>query len=87
MKGCPFCVDFKKMLQEQNIDFIERDIDEHAEEYDLFSKINKNDMIPAVLIIESVDGNHLDYHYVPERDYNELKEAVSIIQNHRKILD
>ena len=34
MKGCPFCVDFKKMLDESNIEYFDRDIDENSEEYD-----------------------------------------------------
>ena len=29
MKGCPFCDDFKKMLTEEDIEFIDRDIHEH----------------------------------------------------------
>lgn len=86
MKGCPFCQDFKDMLKESEIDFIERDIDEHKEEYDLFSEINKNDMIPALLIIESDNENHQAFQYVPERDYNELTEALAIVQNHRSLI-
>jgi hypothetical protein len=86
MKGCPFCQDFKEMLKEAQIEFIERDIDEHHEEYDLFSSINKNDMIPALLIIESNGDNHEPYQYVPERDFNELTEALAIIENHRKVI-
>jgi glutaredoxin len=86
MKGCPFCKDFKDMLSEAEIDFIERDIDEHKDEYDLFSEINKNDMIPALLIIESDDQEHKAYQYVPERDYNELTEALAIVRNHLSIL-
>ncbi len=86
MKGCPFCVDFKKMLDEANIEFFERDIDEFSEEYDLFSKINNNEMIPALLIIETENGEHTAYQYVPDRDYNELTEAVAIIENHKKLI-
>ena len=86
MKGCPFCKDFKDMLSESKIDFVERDIDEHKDEYDLFSKINKNDMIPALLIIETEEEEHRAYQYVPERDYNELTEALAIVENHRSIL-
>jgi len=86
MQGCPFCTDFKKMLEEARIEFFERDIDEFSEEYDLFSKINKNEMIPAVLIIETENGEHTAYQYVPERDFNELTEAVAIIKNHRTLI-
>jgi len=80
MKGCPFCVDFKKMLDESNIEYFDRDIDENSEEYDLFSKVNNNEMIPAILIIEKEGEEVSAYQYVPERDYNELEDAVKIIK-------
>ena len=82
MKGCPFCEDFKKMLNEENISFHDRDIDEYSEEYDVFSKITNNDMIPSVLVIEGDDKNHKSYLYAPERNYNELTEALEIIKKH-----
>ena len=84
MQGCPFCTDFKNMLSEQNIEFFDRDIDEYKEEYDTFSTITENDMIPALLIIEG--DNNDDYKsflYVPEKDYMELTEAVDIIKKHK----
>ena len=34
MEGCPFCVDFKKMLEENRIDFHDRDIEDYKDEYD-----------------------------------------------------
>jgi hypothetical protein len=43
-------------------------------------------MIPAVLIIETENGEHTAYQYVPERDFNELTEAVTIIENHRSLI-
>jgi glutaredoxin len=82
MKGCPFCSQFKDMLDEQNIVYHERDIDENKEEYDLFSEITKNDMIPSFMIIEKYGENYQSYLYAPERDYNELTEAVEIIKGH-----
>lgn len=82
MKGCPFCEDFKKMLQENNISFHDRDIDEYSEEYDVFSKITENDMIPAFLIIEGDEQQHKSFLYAPERNYNELTEALEIIKKH-----
>jgi glutaredoxin len=87
MKGCPFCVDFKNMLDESNIEYFDRDIDENSEEYDLFSKVNNNEMIPAILIIEKEGEEVSAYQYVPERDYNELTEALAIIENHRSLLN
>jgi glutaredoxin len=84
MEGCPFCEEFKKMLQKENIEFFARDIDEHKEEYDNYSKITENDMVPALLIIEGENDNYKSYLYAPERNYNELTEALGIIQEHRK---
>ncbi len=84
MKGCPFCTDFKEMLTTEGIEFFDRDIDEYEGEYELFVEVTNNDMIPALLIIEGDDNNHRSFLYAPERDYNELTEAISIIQEHRK---
>ena len=84
MKTCPHCHDFKKMLNEAGIEFFDRDIDEHEEEYNLFSEITENDMIPALLVIESDDDNHESFLYAPDRNYNELTEAVDIIRGHQK---
>lgn len=84
MKGCPFCTDFKEMLVNENIEFFDRDIDEYKSEYDLFVEVTDNDMIPALLIIEGDNNNHESFLYAPERNYNELTEALDIIQVHRK---
>ena len=84
MKGCPFCTDFKDMLTNEGIEFFDRDIDDYEEEYQLFTEVTDNDMIPAMLLIEGNDQEHKSFLYAPERDYNELSEAVSIIKEHRK---
>jgi hypothetical protein len=44
-------------------------------------------MIPALLIIEKEGDEVAAYQYVPERDYNELTEALTIIENHRSLLN
>jgi hypothetical protein len=41
-------------------------------------------MIPALLIVEGTDDDHKSFLYAPERNYNELTEAVDIINKHRK---
>ena len=84
MEGCPFCQDFKDMLQNENIEFHDRDIDKYKSEYDIFTEITSNDMIPALLIIEGNDLSHESFLYAPERDYNELTEALGIIKEHKK---
>ena len=84
MKGCPFCVDFKDMLTKEGIEFFDRDIDEYKDEYDTFSEITENDMIPALLIIEGDGENYKSFLYAPDRNYYELSEAVQIIKEHQK---
>lgn len=84
MKGCPFCQDFKEMLTNEGIEFYDRDIDEYKEEYDIYSEITDNDMIPALLIVEGDENKHESFIYAPERDYNELTEALDLVNKHRK---
>lgn len=84
MKGCPFCTDFKEMLVKEEIDFFDRDIEVHEDEYNVFVEVTENDMIPALLIIESDNEEHESFLYAPDRNYNDLTEAVDIIQKHRK---
>ena len=82
MKNCPFCQEFKELLMTEGIEFIDRDIQEYEEEYNLFSEITENDMVPALLIIEGNEEEHKSFLYAPERNYNELTEAVDIIRGH-----
>jgi glutaredoxin len=82
MQGCPHCVDFKEMLQKEGIDFVDRDIEENDEEYQVFVEVTKNDYVPALLIIEEGDESYKSFLYAPERDYNELTEALDIIKKH-----
>jgi glutaredoxin len=84
MKGCPFCVEFKKMLKKEGIEFFDRDIDKYKDEYDTFSKIVENDLIPALLIIEGDGKDYQSFLYAPDKNYFELTEAVDIIKEHRK---
>ena len=84
MEGCPHCIDFKKMLKEEGIEFFDRDIDEYEEEYNLFSEITRSDYIPALLIIEGTGDDYESFLYTPDKDYEELTEAVKIINEHRK---
>jgi hypothetical protein len=43
-------------------------------------------MIPALLVIEGDLKKHESFLYVPEKNYNELTEAVDIIRGHQKKL-
>ena len=84
MKGCPFCVDFKDILIREGIEFFDRDIDEYKDEYDIFVEVTGNDMFPSLLVIEGDEEKHESFLYAPERNYNELTEAVDIIKGHMK---
>jgi glutaredoxin len=84
MEGCPFCTEFKEMLTKEGIEFFDRDIDKHEKEYEIFSEVTDNDMIPALLIIEGDGKDHQSFLYAPDRNYVELTEAVDIIKQHRK---
>jgi glutaredoxin len=84
MEGCPFCVEFKEMLTNEGIEFFDRDIDKYKEEYDTFSEITENDMIPALLIIEGENEEYNSFLYAPDRNYYELTEALQIVKEHRK---
>ena len=84
MKSCPFCTEFKEILRNEGIEFFDRDIDKHEDEYNLFVEITENEMIPAFMIIETENDNHESYLYAPDRNYNELTEAVDIIKEHKK---
>lgn len=84
MEGCPFCVDFKELLVKEGIEFFDRDIDKFKDEYDTYVQITENDMIPSLLIIEGDENNYESFLYAPDRNYNELTEAVDIINQHRK---
>jgi len=83
MEGCPYCVQMKDQLRESDIDFVERDIDEHKDEYDMFVEITENEFVPAFMIVESPDtDDHKSYLFAPERDYDEIEEGVAIIKEH-----
>ena len=82
MKGCPFCDVFKGQLKENNLEFNERDIEEHREEYDMFVEITENDYVPAFMIVESSDEKPNSLLFAPERDFNEISEGIDIIKKH-----
>lgn len=85
MNGCPHCKDFKNLLKKNKITFSELDIDEHKNEYDMFvERTGGNEYVPAIMIIDIIDGKNKFHYYAPERDYNELEEALEIIENHRR---
>ena len=78
MEGCPHCHEFKKILSENNLNFVDRDIEEHRDEYELFSKV-KNDLVPAFMVIDEEDTSNSQL-FAPDQDYQTLEEALNIIK-------
>jgi hypothetical protein len=73
----------KDQLKESKIDFIERDIFEHNDEYEMFVEVTQNDFVPAFMIIENPDKeNEKSYLFAPDRDYEDIESGVSIIKEH-----
>lgn len=82
MKTCGFCEQFKTKLNDNNIEFVNRDIHENKEEYDAFVKVTGNDFVPSFMVIESPNENPVSHLYAPGRDYEDLDKALNIIKEH-----
>jgi glutaredoxin len=82
MKGCPYCEQMKEQLKESNLEFVERDINEHEEEYDLFVEVTENDYVPAFMIIESPEHEPKTHLFAPDRDFESIEDGVGIIREH-----
>jgi glutaredoxin len=78
MEGCPWCTEFKKILKENKIKFVNRDIDKYKDEYELFVEITKNDLIPSFMIVET--KSETAQLFAPDRDYDNLNEALDIVK-------
>ncbi len=74
MKGCSHCDKLKEQLTENNIEYIEIDVDENEKLYENFSKKVDNDFLPAIIVGKTV--------FVPERSFKTINEAVKHIKNH-----
>ena len=81
MKSCPHCHTFKKMLEEANIEFFDRDIDEYEEEYDMFVEITGNDFVPAFMLIENSESEKPKTGlFAPDRDFEDVDQGLKIIK-------
>jgi len=81
MKSCPHCVDFKEKLDESEIDYVDRDIFEFEEEYELFVKATDNDFVPAFMLIEDFDGeNPKTSLYAPDQGFDNIENGLQIIK-------
>ena len=81
MKGCPFCVELKEMLEKEDIPFVYRDIHEHEEEYYLFVEVTGNEYVPAFMLIESPEKDPITELFAPDRDFEDINEGFEIIKS------
>ena len=83
MKGCPWCKMMKDSLKESNVKFIERDIDKHKDEYDLFVEATGNDFVPALMLMEVQGDDAKNVRLLaPDRDFQEINEAVDKVKHY-----
>jgi glutaredoxin len=73
MDGCPHCDKLKKLLKENDIEFIELNIEEHEEYYESFSKKVDSDLLPAFIINKTA--------FVPDKSFKTIDDALIIIKN------
>jgi hypothetical protein len=74
-------VDLKEMLIKEGIDFVDRDINEYEEEYNLFVEVTENEYVPAFMLIESPDNEPVTELFAPDRDFDDINEGFEIIKS------
>jgi glutaredoxin len=83
MKGCPWCQIMKDELKEARVKYVERDIDDHKDEYDILVEATSNDYLPALMLITINKGESSDVKLLaPDRDFKEISEAVEKVKNY-----
>lgn len=81
MKSCPFCQMLKENLEKEGIEYIDRDINEYEDEYNMFVEITENDYVPAFMLIENPESEQpLTELFAPERDFDNIDEGAQIIK-------
>lgn len=82
MKSCPFCHMMKEMLDKENIPYVDRDIHEYEDEYQMFVDATGNEFVPSFMLIEDYEREDSETQlFAPERDFNEIQKGVEIIKN------
>ena len=81
MKSCPFCQMLKENLDKEGIEYVDRDIHEHEDEYNMFVDITGNDYVPAFMLIENPDTEPKTELYAPDRDFQNINEGFDIIKS------
>jgi glutaredoxin len=82
MYGCPYCSEVKGLLNNEGIEYTERDCDEYEMQYEILKSNTDNDYVPAFEIRD--DEKMTKRFLVPERDFEELSEAIEKIKYYIK---
>jgi len=72
MKGCGHCTDLKSKLNENRIEYVNKDINIYETEYNRVSEMLGTDFIPLVKIN--------DEWLVPEKDFHTINECLEKIK-------
>ena len=84
MEGCPYCQIMKEELNKESIYFLERDIEDHQDEFDEFIEETGVDYVPAMILMtldENQEPQNVKF-LAPERDYNDISEGVSLAKKY-----
>lgn len=78
LNGCSHCVELKKLLKENNIDFKEFEIGEHKEIFEEVVRLTGHNSLPTTYLQNSETGSGPIF--VPGRDYKSKEELLEKIQ-------
>lgn len=82
MDGCPYCAEIKELFNQSDINYVERDCDEYEVQYEILKTNTNNDYVPAIEIRDDV--NMTKRFLVPDRDFEELEDAVKKVIQYTK---
>ena len=74
MKGCPFCDTMKTHLKENNIPYIEIDVQDskNSKEVDRLMEITKTDSVPIAIVNKKI--------LVPTVSFKTIEEGIELIK-------
>lgn len=78
LDGCSHCVDLKKELRKQNINFTEIEVEANKEIWNAVVKQTGHNSLPSVYI--SIAGGDEGPIFVPERDYKDRDDLIEKIK-------
>tara|TARA_R110000765_G_C18578444_1_gene566065 strand:+ start:207 stop:482 length:276 start_codon:yes stop_codon:yes gene_type:complete len=75
--NCVFCQELKEMLGQSMVNYIEKDIELHKEDWDIVSESTGVSYVPTVLLVDSeTESGRL---LAPDRDFDEVSECLQHI--------